>query len=46
MQEPLPEWLYDMAGHSPCHITLSEEKEKILALGDATEFYAPEKFVS
>ncbi len=37
--------IYDTPGHSPCHITLFEEKEKTLALGDVTGFYVPEKDV-
>lgn len=37
--------IYDTPGHSPCHIALFEEKEKTLALGDATGFYVPEKDV-
>jgi glyoxylase-like metal-dependent hydrolase (beta-lactamase superfamily II) len=32
-------------GHSPCHISLYEEKEGTLAIGDATGFYVPEKGV-
>jgi glyoxylase-like metal-dependent hydrolase (beta-lactamase superfamily II) len=34
---------YDTPGHSPCHISLFEECEKTLALGDAGGFYVPEK---
>jgi glyoxylase-like metal-dependent hydrolase (beta-lactamase superfamily II) len=30
-------------GHSPCHISLFEEKEKTLVLGDCTGFYVPER---
>ena len=37
--------VYDTPGHSPCHIALFEEKEKTLALGDATGFYVPERDV-
>jgi glyoxylase-like metal-dependent hydrolase (beta-lactamase superfamily II) len=32
-------------GHSPCHMSLYERSEKILALGDAGGFYVPEKDV-
>ncbi len=35
--------VYETPGHSPCHLSLLEEKEKILVLGDATGFYVPEK---
>jgi len=35
--------VHDTPGHSPCHISLYEEKEDTLAIGDATGFYAPEK---
>lgn len=37
--------IHETPGHSPCHIALFEEKEKILALGDTTGFYVPEKNV-
>jgi glyoxylase-like metal-dependent hydrolase (beta-lactamase superfamily II) len=37
--------VYNTPGHSPCHISLYEEKEGILAVGDATGFYVPEKDV-
>jgi 2-aminobenzoylacetyl-CoA thioesterase len=35
--------VYDTPGHSPCHISLFEEKEKTLVLGDSTGFYVPER---
>ncbi len=35
--------VYETPGHSPCHISLLEEKEKTLVVGDATGFYVPEK---
>jgi glyoxylase-like metal-dependent hydrolase (beta-lactamase superfamily II) len=35
--------VYDTAGHSPCHISLHNEREGTLVIGDATGFYAPEK---
>jgi len=37
--------IYDTPGHSPCHISLYEEGEGTLAIGDATGFYVPEKDV-
>ncbi len=37
--------VYETPGHSPCHISLFEEKEGILVIGDATGFYVPEKDV-
>ena len=37
--------IYDSPGHSPCHISLYEEKEKTLIIGDVTGFYVPEKDV-
>ncbi len=37
--------VHDTQGHSPCHISLYEEKEGTLAIGDATGFYVPEKDV-
>jgi glyoxylase-like metal-dependent hydrolase (beta-lactamase superfamily II) len=33
----------DTPGHSACHISLYEEGERTLALGDATGFYVPEQ---
>ena len=35
--------VYETPGHSPCHTSYCEESEKVLALGDATGFYVPEK---
>jgi len=35
--------VYETPGHSPCHISLFEEAEGTLAVGDATGFYVPEK---
>ncbi len=35
--------VYETPGHSPCHISLFEEKEKTLIIGDATGFYVPQK---
>ena len=35
--------VYETPGHSPCHISLFEEQEKTLALGDAGGFYVPGK---
>ena len=35
--------VHETPGHSPCHISLFEEKEGTLAIGDATGFYVPEK---
>ncbi len=37
--------VHDTPGHSACHISLYEEKEETLAIGDATGFYVPEKDV-
>jgi 2-aminobenzoylacetyl-CoA thioesterase len=37
--------VFDTPGHSPCHISLYEEKEGTLALGDSTGFCVPEKDV-
>ena len=37
--------VYNTPGHSPCHISFHEEKEKTLVIGDATGFYVPEKHV-
>jgi 2-aminobenzoylacetyl-CoA thioesterase len=33
--------VYDTPGHSACHISFFEEKEKTLMVGDATGFYVP-----
>ena len=35
--------VYDTPGHSPCHISLYNEREGTLIIGDATGLYAPEK---
>jgi glyoxylase-like metal-dependent hydrolase (beta-lactamase superfamily II) len=35
--------VYDTPGHSPCHISLYNEGERTLVIGDATGLYAPEK---
>jgi 2-aminobenzoylacetyl-CoA thioesterase len=35
--------VYETTGHSPCHLSYYEESDQILALGDATGFYVPEK---
>jgi glyoxylase-like metal-dependent hydrolase (beta-lactamase superfamily II) len=35
--------IYDTPGHSPCHISLHNESEGTLVIGDATGFYVPEK---
>jgi glyoxylase-like metal-dependent hydrolase (beta-lactamase superfamily II) len=35
--------VHETPGHSPCHISLFEEKEGILALGDSTGFCVPGK---
>lgn len=35
--------VYDTPGHSPCHISLHNEREGTLVIGDATGLYAPEK---
>ena len=37
--------VYHTPGHSPCHMSLFEEKESTLIIGDATGFYSPEKDV-
>ncbi|HJX02950.1 MAG TPA: MBL fold metallo-hydrolase [Dehalococcoidia bacterium] len=37
--------VHDTPGHSSCHISLFEEKEHTLMVGDATGFYVPEKGV-
>lgn len=37
--------IHDTPGHSACHISLFEEKEDFLAIGDAAGFYVPEKDV-
>lgn len=35
--------IYETPGHSPCHLSLFEEAEGTLVVGDATGFYVPEK---
>jgi len=35
--------VHETPGHSSCHVSLHEEKEATLAIGDATGFYVPEK---
>ncbi|MFC1989759.1 MBL fold metallo-hydrolase [Chloroflexota bacterium] len=35
--------IYDTPGHSPCHISLYDEREETLVVGDATGCYDPEK---
>jgi len=35
--------VYETPGHSPCHLSLFEEAEGTLVVGDATGFYVPEK---
>lgn len=35
--------ILDVPGHSPCHISLFNPGEAILAVGDATGFHVPEK---
>lgn len=37
--------VHDTPGHSSCHISLFEEKEHTLMVGDATGFYVPEQGV-
>ena len=37
--------VHDTPGHSACHISLYEERENFLAIGDAAGFYVPEKDV-
>lgn len=37
--------VYDTPGHSPCHISLYEQQERTLMIGDATGFYVPQKCV-
>ena len=37
--------VFSTPGHSPCHISLLEEKEKSLAAGDMTGFFDPERDV-
>ena len=35
--------VYNTPGHSHCHMSLLEEKERTLVIGDATGFYVPEE---
>ena len=35
--------VYDTPGHSPCHISLHNERDGMLVIGDATGLYNPEK---
>jgi len=35
--------IYETPGHSPCHISLYNESEGILVIGDATGLYDPER---
>jgi glyoxylase-like metal-dependent hydrolase (beta-lactamase superfamily II) len=35
--------IYETPGHSPCHISLFEEGEGTLVIGDATGFYVPQR---
>jgi len=35
--------VYETPGHAPCHISLFEEHEGTLAIGDAAGFYVPEQ---
>ncbi len=35
--------VYETPGHSPCHISLYNESQGIVVVGDATGFYVPEK---
>ena len=37
--------IYETPGHSPCHISLYNESQGIVVIGDATGFYVPEKDV-
>ena len=37
--------IFNTPGHSPCHISLFEKKEKSLALGDVTGYFDPERDV-
>ena len=37
--------VHDTPGHSACHISLYEQKEETLVIGDATGFYVPGKDV-
>ena len=35
--------VYQTPGHSPCHISLLEEKERSLSIGDITGYFDPER---
>lgn len=35
--------IFNTPGHSPCHVSLFEEKEGTLAIGDTTGYFDPEK---
>ena len=35
--------VYETPGHSPCHTSYFETKERVVSIGDATGFYVPEK---
>jgi len=35
--------VYEIPGHAPCHLAFLEESQAIMAIGDATGFYNPEK---
>lgn len=35
--------VYETPGHSPCHISLFEEKEQSLAIGDMTGYHDPQR---
>jgi glyoxylase-like metal-dependent hydrolase (beta-lactamase superfamily II) len=37
--------VFSTPGHSPCHISLFEEKEKNMAIGDITGYYDPDRDV-
>ena len=37
--------VFSTPGHSPCHLSLFEEKERTLAMGDMTGFFDPENDV-
>jgi glyoxylase-like metal-dependent hydrolase (beta-lactamase superfamily II) len=38
--------VYNTPGHSPCHISLFEEKEKSFAIGDITGYFDPEHLLA
>ena len=35
--------VFETPGHSPCHISLHEEKERTMVLGDITGYYEPKR---